>query len=63
LANSVEVGQVYTIKDESGSVTPAIAIKVDWNWAETIDWVTDIDITAAYGKLAVYSNWTARFTV
>jgi hypothetical protein len=29
LANSVEVGQVYTIKDESGSVTPAIAIKVD----------------------------------
>src|SRR3990172_2411413 len=39
-------GAVVIVKDESGSVTPAIKIIVDGNGAETIDGVASIDITA-----------------
>jgi hypothetical protein len=61
-AASVTVGEEYTIKDESGSVTGAINITVDGNGAETINGLASVNITAAYGGLTVYSNGTAWFT-
>jgi len=49
-------GSIVIIKDESGSVTPAIKITVDGSGAETIDGAASADITNAYGVLRLYSN-------
>lgn len=64
LAASVTVGQIYRVKDESGSVIATITeITVDGNGAETIDGVASLTISQAYGFVAVYSDGSNWFTV
>ena len=62
-AATAGAGKTLIVKDESGSVTPAIKITVDGNGAETIDGAVSKDITVAYGVLRLYCNGTNWFTI
>lgn len=55
-------GQVFEVKDESGSVTPSIKITIDPNGGETIDGVATLDIVTAYGAAEFYKRGSAWFT-
>lgn len=56
-------GQMFIVKDESGSVNGAtITITVDPAGAETIDGGATKVIITAYGTLTIYSNGTNWFT-
>ncbi len=62
-ANAVNPGQVFTIADESGTVTPANTIIISRAGADTIDGLTATVIGMPYGAVSVFSDGTSKWTI
>lgn len=55
--------RVYTVKDESGSCSAINSITLQVSGGANIDGVLTLPIVTAYGKMTVYDNGTAYFSI